>query len=96
MFKDFKPVLKILLRFVLIYVLLVFLYQMYLNGYKDRGLDSISTWVANQVSYCQNSVGFATKVVEGKPSDETFILRQIFIVGHDEFAFIAFCNKVFS
>jgi len=50
MFQDFKPVLKILLRFIIIYVVLVLGYQIYLNGLKNQGLCPVSEWVANQVA----------------------------------------------
>ena len=52
MFNDFKPVLKILLRFIIIYLVLVLGYQFYLNEFKNSGLDPISTWVAKQVAFC--------------------------------------------
>lgn len=71
MFQDFKPVLKILLRFIIIYVVLVLGYQFYLNGFKNQGLDPVSEWVAKQVAYCQNTLGYTTAVVHGKPAAET-------------------------
>ncbi|WP_332019117.1 hypothetical protein [Kaistella sp.] len=42
MFNDFKPVLKILLRFVILYVVMVLAYQFYLNQFKSTGLDPVS------------------------------------------------------
>ena len=39
MFQDFKPVLKILLRFIIIYVVLVLGYQFYLNAVSYTHLD---------------------------------------------------------
>ena len=71
MFRDFKPVLKILLRFVLLYVALVLAYQLYLNGYKNLGLDPVSTWVAKQTNFLQNLFGYASQLVAGKPEEET-------------------------
>lgn len=71
MFNDFKPVLKILLRFIIIYVLLVFFYQFYLNGYENKGLDPVSNWVANQTVWVQNSLGYVSQMVEGKPEEQT-------------------------
>ena len=71
MFNDFKPVLKILLRFIIIYLVLLVGYQFYLNKFKNAGLDPISEWVAEQTAFCQRNLGFATKLVEGKPQDET-------------------------
>lgn len=71
MFNDFKPVLKILLRFVILYVVMVLAYQFYLNFFKDAGLDPISTWVMRQTVFVQNFLGYPTQMVEGKPIDET-------------------------
>ncbi len=71
MFNDFKPVLKILLRFIILYVVLVLGYQFYLNGFKNAGLDSFSTWVMTQVDFVQNLIGYPSQMVHGKPQDET-------------------------
>ncbi|NHW59766.1 exosortase family protein XrtF, partial [Escherichia coli] len=40
MFEDFKPTLKILLRFLLVYLVLLGVYQFYLNT--QEGLDGLS------------------------------------------------------
>lgn len=58
---DFKPVLKILLRFVLIYIALLLLYQLYLNT--QNGLDSVSMWVGKQVVAVQNFLGYESKLI---------------------------------
>lgn len=71
MFADFKPVLKILLRFVLIYIVLVFAYQLYLNQFYQAGLDPVSTWVMRQTAAVQNMLGYPTLMVPGKPQQET-------------------------
>ncbi|WP_234109808.1 exosortase family protein XrtF [Chryseobacterium sp. R2A-55] len=71
MLQDFKPVLKILLRFILIYVGLVLAYQFYLNEFKNSGLDPISTWVAEQAGWVQNTCNYQTELIEGKPTQET-------------------------
>lgn len=71
MFRDFKPVLKILLRFVLLYVALVLAYQLYLNGYENAGLDPISTWVAKQSVFVQNTCGYPSQLVPGALTEET-------------------------
>ncbi|MBW8362341.1 MAG: exosortase family protein XrtF [Kaistella sp.] len=63
MFNDFKPVLKILLRFLLIYLMLLFAYQFYLNMEKD-GLDSFSKWVGEQTTFVQNFLGYPSKMTE--------------------------------
>lgn len=56
MFQDFKPILIMLLRFVLIYIGLILVYQLYLNS--QEGLDVISTWVGNQVCAVQEAGGY--------------------------------------
>lgn len=71
MFNDFKPVLKILLRFIIIYLLLVFAYQSYLNQFENAGLDPISTWVMKQTVFVQNFLDYETYMNPGKPAEET-------------------------
>ncbi len=71
MWKDFKPVLKMLLRFVLLYVVLVGAYQLYLNGHRDHGLDPLSDWVMRQVAMVQEWLGYTTLLVPGQPLEET-------------------------
>lgn len=62
--KDFLPVLKILLRFVVIYIVLVLLYQFYLNTYENEVVDPFTRWVAKQVAFLQNVLGFPTVLVD--------------------------------
>ena len=62
MFKDFKPVLGILLRFIIIYLVLLLVYQFYLNNGKDLGLDPFSRLIANQVSALQNGISYPTEL----------------------------------
>ncbi|WP_160137097.1 exosortase family protein XrtF [Chryseobacterium sp. c4a] len=62
MLKDFKPVLGILLRFIIIYLVLLFAYQFYLNASKDSGLDPFSRIIANQVSALQNAIGYPSQL----------------------------------
>lgn len=62
--KDFLPVLKILLRFVVIYIVLVLLYQLYLNGYENEVVDPFTRWVAKQVALIQNFLGFSTVLID--------------------------------
>lgn len=62
--KDFLPVLKILLRFVVIYIVVVLLYQFYLNAYMDDVVDPFTRWVAVQVALVQNTLGFPTVLVD--------------------------------
>lgn len=62
MFKDFLPVLKILARFIIIYMVLLLAYQLYLNQFKDLGIDDFSYSVAKQVAFLQNKFGFPTQL----------------------------------
>lgn len=71
MFNDFKPVLKILLRFILIYLGMVFLYQFYLNRFENLGLDPVSKSVAKQATFVQNILGYQSAMVDGKPQQMT-------------------------
>lgn len=61
MFNDFKPILKILGRFLLIYLVLLGIYQAYLN--QQTGLDSYSIWVADQCTFIQNQLGYTSRMV---------------------------------
>ncbi|MBD8017539.1 exosortase family protein XrtF [Kaistella pullorum] len=71
MFSDFRPVFKLLLRFLVLYVLLVLGYQLYLNLYKGAGLDPASEWVARQTIFVQNLLDYPSQLVPGKPAQET-------------------------
>lgn len=62
--KDFLPVLKILLRFVVIYIVFVLLYQFYLNNYENDVVDPFTRWVAKQVAFLQDLFGFSTVLVD--------------------------------
>lgn len=64
MLKDFKPVLSILLRFIIIYLVLLFAYQFYLNSFKETGLDPFSRMVAEQVRLVQNRWNFPTMLYD--------------------------------
>lgn len=91
MFDDFKPVLKILLRFIILYVVMVLGYQFYLNGFKNSGLDPFSTWVMRQVDFLQNSLGYPSQMVEGKLEDET---TWFFVSGKYVSRMVEGCNAV--
>ena len=91
MFNDFKPVLKILLRFILLYVVMVLGYQFYLNGFKNAGLDSFSTWVMVQVDLVQNNIGYPSQMVPGKPQDET---SWFFVSGKYVSRMVEGCNAI--
>lgn len=60
MLKDFKPVLSILLRFIIIYLVLLFAYQFYLNSFRETGLDPFSRMIAEQVRLLQNTLDYPT------------------------------------
>ncbi|WP_370898799.1 exosortase family protein XrtF [Chryseobacterium gossypii] len=62
MLKDFKPVLGILLRFIIIYVVLLFAYQFYLNYFKKEGLDPYSRMIAENVRHVQNYFKYPTQL----------------------------------
>ena len=62
MLKDFRPVLGVLLRFIVIYLVLLFGYQFYLNSGKENGLDSFSRMIAEQVRHIQNLLGYPTQL----------------------------------
>ncbi|UJF30690.1 exosortase family protein XrtF [Kaistella sp. 97-N-M2] len=91
MFSDFKPVLKILLRFILIYVVMVLAYQFYLNEFKNTGLDPFSRWVMEQTTFVQNFLGYPSKMIPGKPQQET---TWFFVSGKYVSRMVEGCNAV--
>ncbi|WP_312991574.1 exosortase family protein XrtF [Chryseobacterium flavum] len=72
MLKDFKPVLGILLRFIIIYLVLLFAYQFYLTGSKDTGLDPFSRIIADQVSFLQNKIGYKTALYDDVKNEQVW------------------------
>lgn len=62
--KDFLPVLKIILRFVVIYIVFVLIYQLYLNNYDNSVVDPFTRWVSKHVVFLQNIFGFPTSIVD--------------------------------
>jgi len=72
MLKDFKPVLGILLRFIIIYLVLLFAYQFYLNSFKAEGLDPFSRMIAEQVRHFQNSIGYPTQLYNDIPKEQVW------------------------
>lgn len=64
MLKDFKPTLIILIRFILIYLILLGIYQSYLNYFSTTGLDPYSRWVASQSAKIQDFFGYTTTLVD--------------------------------
>lgn len=64
MLKDFKPVLSILLRFIIVYVVLLLLYQFYLNRFAQLGLDPFSRCIAERVKDLQDFMGYPTSLYD--------------------------------
>lgn len=90
MFEDFKPVLKILLRFLVIYLIFLGLYQLYLNFYSGTGLDPISKWVANQTTWLQNLLGYPSQMVD-VPERET---SYFYVSGDYRSRMVEGCNAI--
>ena len=91
MFNDFKPVLKILLRFVILYVVMVLVYQFYLNEFKNTGLDPVSAWVAEQAAFVQQSLGYPSQLVPGTPQQET---NWFYVSGRYVSRMVEGCNAI--
>lgn len=72
MLKDFKPILGILLRFIIIYLVLLFAYQFYLTSFKEQGLDPFSRMVARQVMFVQNTMGFPSALYDDVPKQQVW------------------------
>ncbi|MBK1894476.1 exosortase family protein XrtF [Chryseobacterium paridis] len=80
MLKDFKPVLSILLRFIIIYLVLLFCYQFYLNSFKETGLDPFSKMVANQVSSIQNALHYPTQLYNDVAKEQVwFYVKTVYV-----------------
>ncbi|PIF43480.1 exosortase family protein XrtF [Chryseobacterium sp. 52] len=72
MLKDFKPVLNILLRFIVIYLVLLFAYQFYLNNGKEGGLDPFSRMIAGQVASIQKMLAFPTLLYDDVKNEQVW------------------------
>ena len=72
MLKDFKPVLSILLRFIIIYLVLLFAYQFYLNSFKESGLDPYSRLIAEQIAAIQNKIGYTTSLYNDVSNEQVW------------------------
>ncbi len=70
MFKDFKPILGILLRFVVIYLVLLLSYQFYLNFFESSGLDPYSRLVAQNAVWFQNLIGYRSFLFDDVPNHQ--------------------------
>lgn len=89
-FSDFKPVLKILLRFIIIYLVMVFLYQLYLNQTAGISLDPFSAWIAEQVRILQNSLGYSTWLYHDGKQETTWF----YVVSKYVTRMVEGCNAV--
>lgn len=72
MLKDFKPVLGILLRFIIIYVVLLLVYQFYLNSFKTQGLDPFSRVIADHVMFFQNKFNYPTQLYDDVANEQVY------------------------
>lgn len=88
MFQDFKPVLKILLRFIVIYVVLIFLYQLYLNS--QTGLDSASVAVGQQVCFVQEAFGIKSELREVPQAKTAYFVMN----GQSPTRMVEGCNAI--
>lgn len=64
--------LGILLRFIIIYLVLLFAYQFYLNANKDCGLDPFSNVIANQVNAIQHVLGYSSQLYNDVSNDQVW------------------------
>ena len=79
MFQDFKPVLIILARFIVIYLVFLAGYQFYLNVFAGD-LDPVSKWVAFQSGKIQDFLGYKTILVDQAKYETTwFYVRDHYI-----------------
>jgi exosortase family protein XrtF len=75
MFKDFRPVLMILLRFLAIYLIPMIVYQLlYINHYQGLGLDPFSNWVGSQSCAVQTFLGYPSRMVDAPGYDTSWFL----------------------
>ncbi|THV57539.1 exosortase family protein XrtF [Chryseobacterium candidae] len=72
MLKDFKPTLFILARFILIYLILLAIYQYFLNYYSGTGLDPYSKMITEQVRYIQNYLGYQTQLYNDIKNEQVY------------------------
>lgn len=89
MLKDFKPTLVILSRFLIIYLVLLFGYQLYLNYYSGD-LDPFSKWVAGQTCSLQNFLGYQSQMVD-VPKHET---SWFYVAGKYVSRIVEGCNAI--
>lgn len=90
MVKDFKPILGILLRFVIIYLLLLLAYQCYLNYFISQGLDPYSRFIAQQVVSLQNYWGYPSALYD----DIAYQQMWFFVKGKYVTRMVEGCNAI--
>lgn len=78
MLKDFKPVLNILLRFVIVYVVLLLAYQYYLNSFRYQGLDPFSRLITEQVKDVQNYLEYPTQLYDDIKGEQVYFYVKKF------------------
>lgn len=78
MLKDFKPVLNILLRFVIVYVVLLLAYQYYLNSFRYQGLDPFSRLITEQVKDVQNYLEYPTQLYDDIKGEQVYFYVKNF------------------
>ncbi|MBW7675564.1 exosortase family protein XrtF [Chryseobacterium chendengshani] len=80
MLKDFRPVLGILLRFIIIYLVLLFVYQFYLNSFKAQGLDPYSRIIADHVMFIQNKLQYPTLLYNDVPNEQVYYyVKKVYV-----------------
>lgn len=80
MLKDFKPILGILLRFIIIYLVLLLAYQFYLNSFKVQGLDPYSRVIADHVMFIQNKLHYPTLLYNDIPNEQVyFYVKKVYV-----------------
>ncbi len=72
MFKDLKPTFYILFRFIVIYLILLAIYQYYLNYFSGTGLDPYSRMIAEQVRNIQNYIGYPTQFYDDIKGEQVY------------------------
>lgn len=61
-----------MLRFIVIYLVLLFAYQFYLNVSKAGGLDPFSRIIADQVASIQKALGFPTLLYDDIKNEQVW------------------------
>ncbi|MDL1913761.1 MAG: exosortase family protein XrtF [Bergeyella sp.] len=91
MLKGLKPILVPFSRFLTTYLALVFLYQIYLNAYKENGLDPLSRKIAWCTSEIINTTNhYTSQLVDQKEYEGVWF----FINGKYTTRMVEGCNAV--